>query len=300
MTNDSTQGASARAIRYRHLTAIAALGLFTTLGAAPAASPTASAGTGNSAHASHGVTNAPAPLGAQEPVALPTPLAAATSVPWGVGERLDYEVKFGILRAGSATLEVPEIVDVRGRPAYHAVFHISGGTFFYKVNDTYESWMDTATLASLQFYQTQHQGGKTRIKRYEIFPDRETYKDGNDPEEPSVANPLDDGSFLYAVRTLPLRTGDEYVLNRYYKPDRNPVRIRVVRREAIQVPAGTFAAIVVQPTIKTKGIFSEGGRAEVWLSDDAERVVLQVKSSLSFGSLTMQLRKRQSGHKPGA
>ena len=51
----------------------------------------------------------------------------------------------------------------------------------------------------------------------------------------------------------------------------------------------------MQPTIKAKGIFSEGGRAEVWFSDDSSRIVLQMKSSLSFGSLTMQLRKRQDG-----
>ena len=187
---------------------------------------------------------------------------------------------------------------MRGHEAYHAVFHISGGTFFYHVDDTYESWMDTASLASLRFYQTQHQGGKTRIKHYEIFPDRETYQDGNKPEEKSVADPLDDGSLLYAVRTMPLRTGDVYDLNRYFKPDRNPVRIHVVRRERIRVPAGTFNAVVVQPTIKTSGIFSEGGRAEVWFSDDDERVILQVRSSLPFGSLSMQLRTRQSGRKP--
>ncbi|HEY0779709.1 MAG TPA: DUF3108 domain-containing protein [Gemmatirosa sp.] len=223
---------------------------------------------------------------------------AMTAVPWGVGERLAYDVRFGILRAGSATLEVPEIVDVRGIPAYHAVFHITGGTFFYHVNDTYESWMDTTTLSSLRFYQTQLEGGKSRNKRYEIFPERQTYQDGTKPEERSSADPLDDGSFLYAVRTLPLHTGDVYEFNRYYKPDRNPVRIRVVRREEVRVPAGTFNAVVVQPTIKTKGIFSEGGRAEVWLSDDDQRLILKVHSSLSFGSLTMQLTNRRAGQKP--
>ena len=231
-------------------------------------------------------------FGAAVPPRAPVAAPATHRLPWRVGERLDYDVKFGILRAGSATLEVPDITDVRGRPAYHAVFRVKGGTFFYKVNDTYESWIDTATLASLRFHQTQLEGNKSRLKRYEIYPERDTYQDGDKPEERSSADPLDDASFLFFVRTLPLRTGDAYEFNRYYKPDRNPVRIRVVRREQIKVPAGTFNAIVVQPTIKTKGIFSEGGRAEVWLSDDDQRVILQVRSSLSFGSLTLQLRSR--------
>jgi hypothetical protein len=68
------------------------------------------------------------------------------------------------------------------------------------------------------------------------------------------------------------------------------VKIRVLRKERIDVPAGEFAAIVIQPIIKTKGIFSEGGRAEIWLSDDANRIMLQMKSKLSFGSLNLYLK----------
>jgi len=107
---------------------------------------------------------------------------------------------------------------------------------------------------------------------------------------PPVAQPLDDGSFLYFVRTLPLVVGETYNFSRYFVPDRNPVTIRVLRKEQITVPAGTFNAIVVQPLIKTNGIFSENGRAEVWLSDDASRMVLQLKSKLPFGSLNLYLK----------
>jgi hypothetical protein len=55
--------------------------------------------------------------------------------------------------------------------------------------------------------------------------------------------------------------------------------------------------VVVQPTIKTKGIFGEGGRAEVWISDDADRIVVQMKSSLSFGSLNLYLKGREAGNR---
>jgi len=46
---------------------------------------------------------------------------------------------------------------------------------------------------------------------------------------------------------------------------------------------------VIQPTIKTNGVFSEDGRAEVWLSDDEHRTILQMKSKLSFGSINLYL-----------
>ena len=104
-----------------------------------------------------------------------------------------------------------------------------------------------------------------------------------------MVDPLDDGTFLYFIRTLPLAVGQTYSFNRYFKPDRNPVTIKVLRKERISVPAGEFDAIVVQPVINAKGIFAENGRAEVWLSDDKNRIMLQMKSGLSFGSLNLYL-----------
>jgi hypothetical protein len=63
----------------------------------------------------------------------------------------------------------------------------------------------------------------------------------------------------------------------------------------VKVPAGRFDAIVVQPIIKSKGIFSENGRAEIWLSDDDRRIMLQLKSSLSFGTLSLYLKSYTAG-----
>jgi Protein of unknown function (DUF3108) len=88
---------------------------------------------------------------------------------------------------------------------------------------------------------------------------------------------------------VPLEVGKTYEFNRYFRPDRNPVRIHVLRRERVSVPAGTFDAIVVQPSINTKGIFSKNGNAQIWFSDDDKRVMLQMKSNLSFGSLNLFL-----------
>lgn len=220
---------------------------------------------------------------------------ARAEVPWSVGERLIYDVRFGKLRVGSGTMEVVGLDRVRGREAWHTQFRVRGGTFFYRVNDLFESWIDTRTLASLRFVKDQEEGSRDRETRYEIFPERRTYQEAGRAEQPSVEQPLDDGSFLYFVRTLPLKPGETHELTRYFKPDRNPVRIRVLRRERITVPAGTFDAVVVQPVIKTKGIFSEGGQAEVWLSDDDRRMVLQMKSQLKFGSLNLYLRSAKQG-----
>ncbi len=214
-------------------------------------------------------------------------------LPFGVGERLDYEVKFGAIKVGSARMQITAVESIRGRPAFHTLFTVRGGTFFYKVDDRYESWIDTATLSSLRSIQDVDQGSYERTRRFEIYPDREVYTENDGPEKPSVANPLDDGSFLYFIRTVPLTIGNTVDFNRYFRPDRNPVRIRVLRRERVQVPAGTFNTIVIQPIIKTRGIFSEGGEAQVWITDDERRMIVQLKSKLKFGSLNLYLRSIQ-------
>jgi Protein of unknown function (DUF3108) len=69
----------------------------------------------------------------------------------------------------------------------------------------------------------------------------------------------------------------------------------VLRKESVKVPAGRFDAIVIQPIIKSKGIFSENGRAEIWLSDDDRRMMLQLKSNLSFGTLNLYLKSHTAG-----
>ena len=226
------------------------------------------------------------PLRAQ----VAAPLAGAAPVPWTIGERLRYDVRFGFIKAGSGEMAIVGIESVRGRLAWHGRFTVHGGYLALRVDDMLDTWMDVATLSSLRFAQDFNEIGRDRQKTFDIFPEKNTYLQHGKAEKPSVAQPLDDGSFLYFIRTVPLVVGKSYEFNRYFIPDRNPVTIRVLRREQMRVPAGTFDCIVIQPIIKTKGIFSENGQAEIWLTDDERRIMVQMKTKLAFGSLNLYLR----------
>jgi hypothetical protein len=225
---------------------------------------------------------------------LPTASSRA-SVPFGAGERLDYDVKFGFVKVGSGQMEVVGTESIRGREAWRARFVVSGGIPGYRVNDRMESWFDTSSLESLRFIQDLEEGRRDREYHYEIFPERNVYQEKGKPEKPTVDNPLDDASFLYFVRTMPLEVGKTYEIARYFVPDRNPVTIKVLRKERVTVPAGTFETVVVQPTFKSKGLFSKDGRAEIWLSDDDRRLLVQMKSTLPIGSLNLFLREVKVG-----
>ena len=228
-------------------------------------------------------------------VSLP-PLQPRKVVPFDTGEKLTFDVRFGAIKVGTGRMEVVGTQDIRGREAWHTRFTVKGGIPFYKVNDRIESWIDTRTFESLRFLQDLDEGPREKERLDEIYPEKATYSEKGEVEHaPSVDDPLDDAAFMYFVRTIPLEVGQTYDFNRYFRPDRNPVQIRVLRKETVKVPAGTYQAIVIQPIIKSKGIFSEKGHAEMWLTDDSRRLLVQMKTDLSIGSLNLYLR----GYVPG-
>ncbi len=216
-------------------------------------------------------------------------------VPYAVGEELVYKATFGGIPAGSARMRVDAIEMVRGRPAYHVVFSIDGGIPFYRVHDRYESWIDVQTLASLRHRQIITEGTYKRNTTFEIFPERASYRKNDEPMQASVSNPLDDGSFVYAARVARPQVGETRRDDRYFRPDRNPVILTGLRQETVTVPAGTFEATVVRPSIKANGLFSENGEAEIWFSDDATRVPVLLKTKFSRFSLTLTLQSLTHG-----
>ena len=231
-------------------------------------------------------------------VASPPPPAAPAAfapVPFAVGEELTYKASFGGLPAGTARMRVEGVELVRGRPAYHVVFTLDGGVPFFRVRDRYESWIDVRTLASLRHRQQISEGRYARTTTYEIYPDRAQYRKNDEAPQPSVGQPLDDGSFLYAVRVAGVRAGETRRDARYFRPDRNPVVLTGLRTETVTVGAGTFAATVVRPAIKANGIFSENGEAQVWFSDDARRYPVQVKTRFARFSLSLSLQSVNPG-----
>lgn len=228
---------------------------------------------------------------AQEPPAV-------APVPFGLGERLEYQVKLGIFSAGDGFLGVEGIDTVRGRETYRLSMGIEGGILFAKVNDLYQSWLDTRTLTSLRFVRDIHEVKYKSFREWAIYPEERYWErvDEDRSEDMITSEPLDELAFMFWMRTLPFEVGETYTFNRYFKNDGNPVMLKVLRRERREVPAGVFDCIVVQPIIRTKGLFSEGGRAEIYFSDDENRYLVYMRSEIPVvGSITMHLREIQSG-----
>jgi hypothetical protein len=208
-----------------------------------------------------------------------------------VGERARYELRLGGREIGNGSLEVLGEAEVNGHNTLHTSMQISGGWLFAKVNDRFDSWIDPEHLFSRRFVQDQKELTSKRYRAYEMAPEQKTFREREgEPEAMSSHQPLDDVSFLFYARTLPLRVGDVDTIPRYFKPGRDVI-LRVLRKERITVPAGTYETIVVQPTITNAGgLFGQGGHAEVYFSDDAARTLVMLKSRVPLvGSLSLHL-----------
>jgi hypothetical protein len=228
---------------------------------------------------------------AQTAAPAPTPPRVA----FGIGESMVYDVKYGFLNVGTARMDVVGIDTIRGRPAWHTKLEIEGGIPGYRVHDVLESWIDTETFNSLRYRQETVERDKRRLRVYEIYPERGVYRENDKPEQPTVANPLDEGAFIFFVRGQPLEVGREYDYPNYFIPDRNPVKVVVSRVEDTNVPAGKFRSIVVKPVIKSKGVFSQNGRAEIWFTDDERRLMVRMETHVIFGTISLRLREFTQG-----
>ena len=136
-------------------------------------------------------------------------------------------------------------------------------------------------------------GCATRKKQMNEWAACEKYAHYVPEKAPTVAQPLDDAGFFYFIRTTPLELGKTYTFERYFKKATNPVTLRVVKREGCELPDGTkLQCLVLHPVIGSdrNGMFSPRADARIWLTDDARRIPVQIRSKLGFGTVTLKIK----------
>lgn len=232
----------------------------------------------------------------REPDATPRERQTAQH-PFAAGEQAKYRMSWGVFR-GSGRLSLVQDT-LRGDTVLHGTLTMRGGIPGARYDERVETWMDTDSLGSYRYIQRTRYPRFSRDRAREFFPHerRWTGHTNNRQEEGELptTRPLDELAFLFVARTLPLEIGTEIQLEDYWKPSGNPVRLQVLRREVVKVPAGKFMCIVVRPIIKTSGIFGEGGEAEVFFSEGPYRELVMLKAKFSIATLTLRLEEFTAG-----
>ena len=76
------------------------------------------------------------------------------NVAFGVHELLTFDVNYGFINAGTATMEVARLIEYNDRPCYQIITKAKSNSFFepfYKVQDSVESIVDAIGLYSWRF-----------------------------------------------------------------------------------------------------------------------------------------------------
>ena len=240
------------------------------------------------------VASALTPVGAAGGRAALGPDGEIGVPPFGVGERLTFEIKYGFISAGTATLGIPETVTERGYECYRVVSVAESNSFFsafFRVRDVAESYLDTRELVPRRFEKRLREGD-FRAHDVVLFDhDRHValYPKRGDRLVPISVGAQDILSSLYYVRMMDLTVGRSTFIENHADRKNYPLEIKVLRKERVKVPVGRFDCLVVEPVMRGAGLFSHQGRLTVWLTDDAARIPVLMKSKIMVGSITAVL-----------
>jgi hypothetical protein len=208
--------------------------------------------------------------------------AAPDVLPFAVGERLGYRVRVGKLGdVGRGAMSVEGPADVRGQSVYRLRFEFGTRVGPVKVVNRTESWLDPERMTALRFHKREKHPLNTQEQQVELYPDQGRWHDakGGAGELP-CAHPLDELSYIYYLRTLPLPNDTSFSFEHHFDAARNPTVIRVVGRETVTTPAGEFRTVVVEMRVRDGRHYKGDGVIRLNLSDDAARLPVRIQSQL--------------------
>ena len=214
------------------------------------------------------------------------------SVPFAPGEEMRFTLRAGILGGGRAQMTVGEIDTLHGFSTYPVEWRIEASALGFGMNEKFYSWLDTESLITRRFVKDQDTAGRKRYREFDFHPEQRLVHriDYDTTFALPTALPLDDISFVYFARTLPLEVGETYTFSRFYKDEGNPIILKVLRKDRMEVPAGTFNTVVVQPILRDNKLFASGAEAEIHFSDDDRRLVVFMRADLGFVWPTIEMK----------
>ena len=240
----------------------------------------------------------------QEPVSNGPDVGHA---PGTAPEFLDYSVEWRLIPAGTARfawtpLQGSTTVASEVRLHLESTGIVSR---LFRVNDDYTSML-AANYCGNSTFMTTHEGSRnheTRVSfdqqgRKARSSERDLVKNTTTASEADITPCTHDilGA-LMTLRTLRLEPGKATTIPVSDGKKAAQVKVESQRREEIQTGIGMRRAIRYEIFVFDNVIFKRSAHLHVWLSDDAQRLPLQIEVHLQFaiGTITFRLEKQGGG-----
>jgi hypothetical protein len=225
---------------------------------------------------------------------------SAQEMAYGDGEWFKFRIHYGLLTAGYATLEVKS-ENLNGKD----VFHVKGfgetvgvSKWFFKVEDDYQSYIDSEKNIPYRFIRKIDEGGYT--KDIQIDFNHTTNKalifnkKHNTKEEVTFQEDTQDmvSAFYYLRNRLDTESivEGEYVdMNMFFDRENYKFRLKFLGRETLNTKFGKVPCLVFRPYVQSGRVFKENESLTVWVSDDKNKIPLLIKADLAVGSLKATL-----------
>ena len=216
---------------------------------------------------------------------------------FSVGEWLKFRMHYGFLNASYATLQVNSAT-INEKPVYHVVGHgetTGVASWFFKVDDTYESYFDKNDGKPYRFVRKINEGGYT--KDVEInFDYKQSKAELNDKKNKKKLNfTLQDNiqdliSAFYFLRnnykTEDLEVGKAITLKMLYDDDGIfNFKLKYLGKEVVNTKYGKVECLKFRPLVQSGRVFKEQESLSLWVSNDENRIPIRIKADLAVGAI---------------
>ncbi len=226
-------------------------------------------------------------------------LATDTPLPFAPGEKLTFQLRWGVIPAATATLLVEPREERDGVWGQHLSMIAESNEFvdvFYKVRDRIDSNTNDDVSQSLLYRNNQREGHTRRniVVNFDWEKGQAIFSNFADRNAPIAIPPgtLDPLASFYYMRTLELQPGT--VLHRPITDGKKAVtsKVRVVGEEEVTVPAGTFQTIHFEADLSDAGgVFakSKNTKMNIWVTTDRRHIPVKITTKVVVGSFTGEL-----------
>ena len=213
-----------------------------------------------------------------------------TELPYKVGEYAAYTLHFGVINVGFADLEITESIQLNNRSTFHVVGKARTAPFFdwfFKVRDVYETFIDTNTLLPLVFKRAVNEGGYLINQRYQ-FNHNNNKVITQDSSFFIPINTQDMLSAFFLARTFKKESiidGKSFYIPLFMDDENYNLEIKYLTNEIMDTKWGKIDCMVFQPKMQEGRIFEDEEKMKIWITDDANHLLLRVEAEIWAGTI---------------
>jgi hypothetical protein len=220
------------------------------------------------------------------------------SMPFAPGERLRFRLRWTVVPAGEATLEVLPFQTIDGQKTYHFRLTAKSNLLIdpiYKVRDRIDAYASIDMTRAILYHHKQHEGDnrKNVEVRFNWEQAIALYNDGQtDNEIPIKPGTFDPLSVFYYSRLADF--GTDGLIQCPVSDGKKCVdgQARIVKKETIKVLCGWYDTYLIEPDLKhVGGVFekSKNAKIRIWVTADERRIPVKIASKVSIGSFVGEL-----------